>query len=108
MNLITNYIPFYKFISTKVKVNINMMEPVVHNFMRNIMYNKNNQSSFALHLIIISFSNVGSLNLHLSGRNVFPATLNKRSTRVDVAGRARYYLPKPRDLETFRILLLVI
>lgn len=47
-------------------------------------------SIFPLHLTIISFSNVPSASLHLSGLNVFPAVLNKRSTGADVAGIAKY------------------
>ena len=43
-----------------------------------------------LHLIVISFSKLALLNLHLSGLNVFSATLNSFSTGTDVAGIYRY------------------
>jgi hypothetical protein len=48
----------------------------------------------ALHLIIISCSNVLSFSLHLSGLNTLPAILNSLSTGADVAGIARCFLAK--------------
>ena len=64
-----------------------MMKLWVHNDMINTMH-KNIQSSFALHFFIITvvFRMLDrSESRHLSGRNIFPATLNKRSIGADVA-----------------------
>ena len=66
-----------------------MMKLMVHNDMINTM-NENIQSCFALHFSIITVHVVfltldRSESRHLSGRNVFQATLNKRSIGADVA-----------------------
>ena len=45
----------------------------------------------ALHLISIISSKRLSDREHLSGLNILPATLNKRSTGADEAGMARYF-----------------
>ena len=44
-----------------------------------------------LHLININASNVLSLKRHLSGRKIFPTTLNKRSIGADDAGMQRKF-----------------
>lgn len=63
-------------------------------FMRKILLQKDHSKhqlsqKSELHLIIMSFFNVSSLKLHLSGRKIFPAILKSLSTGADEAGTAR-------------------
>ena len=45
-----------------------------------------------MHLINIRFSKTVSVKRHLSGRNIFPAMLNSRSTGPEDAGTDKYHI----------------